>query len=81
MNNFHLRDCLGWASSRVMYEGCIGSSSDMCTLQTFDTEWKTLPVFDPYIGGSADRGQLYLVEPDMNANNSLNMCQNLIFDI
>ena len=39
-----MRNCMGWASNRAMLQGC------MCTLQILDTEWKTLPMFDPYMG-------------------------------
>ena len=35
---------MGWASSRTVLQGY------MCTLQILDIEWKTLPMFDPYVG-------------------------------
>ena len=37
-SNFHIRNCLGWASSRGVFEGCVDSASNMCTLKTLDAE-------------------------------------------
>ena len=39
----------GLAAEQCM-KGCMGSASDMCTLQTLDNKWKLLPMFDPYLG-------------------------------
>ena len=41
-----------WAG---LAEECMDSAKDMRTLQTLDTEWKTLSVFEPFLA-SADRG-------------------------